>query len=826
MASVQKAVKKKNKNRAKNAGQDSTFRGKPVSTKWKPVWGWLHSLDRTEVVEGAEILEWLNLNAQYAAWLRTQHSNCVLVSYIQKCHHRLLFGREYHKSEEKKVRRPPAYQCSTPVLEGSVTGIHRLPNGQFGAKTTADGGQQDQSELAKNVSLQTGTSSVQNVSGERFADKPDEASVLNPQTQKEQWQSLLSVDKVQSLQVKPPQSSSPYSTRLKRPRSWTVTDGAVERLSPREKSIGLNSDAIEKMDPITKYELILNLEMRLKHALSRCKGKTYESCTTSKIENQKRVATSSSRSETGIRGQGGPNTTLNAWAYSEASIGAGDLAPSIVEALWEREKGGNSGTVAHRPREVGSRGKRWNTVLKGWDSLEKQQIGPVNWLQKRAYSSWVPSWAAYTSSIAIAQPLGSRIDQGIQKVLDVRFHPGGAPQLVVSCNEPPNELLLYNLVSGRARELIGHNSQIQAVEFALGGDNIVSCASNIVKVWDSTSAACLHTLGPGTDDGTAGHKKKISAMAVNQFHSCLAATSGGEGDSKLLLWNILRGELVADLNAAYRQEQVDLPSMDALKICNGRTLICGSDSPGGKPAVVQIWDIDALSMISSVPAHDTYITCLDTNVLNSTLITGAGDGTVGLFDMRTAGAISRLPLSSSWEITSVSFSACETYFQASCTGNCTFVWDTRMMSLEPGPKCTTQTPLLAQGNPFRALHQLSHGAPMPTSENSFQVPGYVDIGDQGVNDARWFQQEPILVTVSGNGSVAMWDVSLGQPCIQHIASHSRCINTVAVSPKDQFICTGGDDQKVVLYQDVGDESQLQWRLTHPLWEEPTQRPES
>jgi hypothetical protein len=61
--------------------------------------------------------------------------------------------------------------------------------------------------------------------------------------------------------------------------------------------------------------------MRLKHALSRCKGKTYESCTTSKIENHKRVATNSSRSETGIRGQGGPNTTLNAWAYSEASIG-------------------------------------------------------------------------------------------------------------------------------------------------------------------------------------------------------------------------------------------------------------------------------------------------------------------------------------------------------------------------------------------------------------------------------------------------------------------------------------------------------------------------
>jgi hypothetical protein len=38
----------------------------------------------------------------------------------------------------------------------------------------------------------------------------------------------------------------------------------------------------------------------------------------------------------------------------------------------------------------------------------------------------------------------------------------------------------------------------------------------------------------------------------------LAATSGGEGDSKLLLWNVSTGELASDLNAAYR-----------LVICNG-----------------------------------------------------------------------------------------------------------------------------------------------------------------------------------------------------------------------------------------------------------------
>jgi hypothetical protein len=33
---------------------------------------------------------------------------------------------------------------------------------------------------------------------------------------------------------------------------------------------------------------------------------------------------------------------------------------------------------------------------------------------------------------------------------------------------------------------------------------------------------------------------------------------------------------------------------------------------------------------------------------------------------------------------------------------------------------------------------------------------YVDIGDQGVNDARWFQNEAILVTGSGSGRWATW----------------------------------------------------------------------
>lgn len=86
-----------------------------------------------------------------------------------------------------------------------------------------------------------------------------------------------------------------------------------------------------------------------------------------------------------------------------------------------------------------------------------------------------------------------------------------------------------------------------------------------------------------------------------------------------------------------------------------------------------------------------------------------------------------------WQVTSVSFSACATYFQASCTGNCTFIWDTRMMPLESGCKCVEHPPPLAQEKSFRALHHLSHGDPMPTSDNSFQVPGYVELNIVDMN---------------------------------------------------------------------------------------------
>lgn len=91
----------KKKRRRDRNGEPS--RGKPVSKKWKPVWLWLQSLKRTEIVEPSEVIAWLDNNPAYAAEIRQHHTNGVFVAYAQKCHQRLIFGQYHNKVETKKV---------------------------------------------------------------------------------------------------------------------------------------------------------------------------------------------------------------------------------------------------------------------------------------------------------------------------------------------------------------------------------------------------------------------------------------------------------------------------------------------------------------------------------------------------------------------------------------------------------------------------------------------------------------------------------------------------------------------------------------------------
>ncbi|XP_015882174.2 uncharacterized protein LOC107418020 [Ziziphus jujuba] len=65
--------------------------------QWRPVYSWLESLDKDEVVKSKDISDWLNENPNVQEQLCSRHSRYHLMHYIKKCHMKILKRREKKK---------------------------------------------------------------------------------------------------------------------------------------------------------------------------------------------------------------------------------------------------------------------------------------------------------------------------------------------------------------------------------------------------------------------------------------------------------------------------------------------------------------------------------------------------------------------------------------------------------------------------------------------------------------------------------------------------------------------------------------------------------
>ncbi|RQP00816.1 hypothetical protein POPTR_015G096000v4 [Populus trichocarpa] len=65
--------------------------------QWLPVYSWLESLDKDEVVKSKDISDWLTENPEIREQLFSRHSRYHLMHYIKKCHVKILKRRERKK---------------------------------------------------------------------------------------------------------------------------------------------------------------------------------------------------------------------------------------------------------------------------------------------------------------------------------------------------------------------------------------------------------------------------------------------------------------------------------------------------------------------------------------------------------------------------------------------------------------------------------------------------------------------------------------------------------------------------------------------------------
>ncbi|WJX35011.1 hypothetical protein P8452_23060 [Trifolium repens] len=98
--------------------------------QWLPVYAWLETLNKDEVVKSKEIADWLEQNPKIQEQLCSRHSRYHLMHYVKKCHFKILKRRQKGKGLEQpskdlplKVQKDVAMKHSSPFPNSAVNNL-------------------------------------------------------------------------------------------------------------------------------------------------------------------------------------------------------------------------------------------------------------------------------------------------------------------------------------------------------------------------------------------------------------------------------------------------------------------------------------------------------------------------------------------------------------------------------------------------------------------------------------------------------------------------------------------------------------------------------
>ncbi|XP_050375549.1 uncharacterized protein LOC126793149 [Argentina anserina] len=96
LMAIQNCMRSANQEKQEDQGEISHARFQRTD-QWRPVYIWLESLNRDDVVKSKDINEWLTCNPRIQEYLCSRHTRYHLMHYIKKCHMKILKRRERKK---------------------------------------------------------------------------------------------------------------------------------------------------------------------------------------------------------------------------------------------------------------------------------------------------------------------------------------------------------------------------------------------------------------------------------------------------------------------------------------------------------------------------------------------------------------------------------------------------------------------------------------------------------------------------------------------------------------------------------------------------------
>jgi len=255
---------------------------------------------------------------------------------------------------------------------------------------------------------------------------------------------------------------------------------------------------------------------------------------------------------------------------------------------------------------------------------------------------------------------------------------------------------------------------------------------------------------------------------------------------ELFLWDIHSGTCKSELSShrdPYAPKPGSYNEIFFFKEPFNNSLLAATDSPTIKKAgVVQIWDFNKETLLTTLTDHTNSVLCAHQNSSGNMFLTAAQDRTIRFYDTKTCKQ-TRVINTGKPDFNSATFSPCETFVQACGEDNSTLVYDYRFAS--------------------KPLYFLNHDA----SPIKLTAP-------IGVTCAQWSRCGSFLVTTGEDRMVRVWNVKLGDPAVKVLKGHNMSTASCALSYNADFIISGGDDGLILLFGLPGSKYKITTKSEH------------
>jgi len=290
--------------------------------------------------------------------------------------------------------------------------------------------------------------------------------------------------------------------------------------------------------------------------------------------------------------------------------------------------------------------------------------------------------------------------------------------------------------------LSGHNGAVLDVAYSPDGQKLASASDdNTVIVWD------MATLRPVGDLPFYGHLAGVTSVDFSPNGQTLAS---GSRDSTIILWDVATGQIIRTLQ---RRETTWILSVDFSP--DGQTLVSG-----GQGATIRLWNVQTGDVIREFQSATDTIFSLAFSPDGQQIAAGGGDGSVTLWDVASGTEIRRWQAHNGAAL-SVMFTPDGLTIETAGGDSFASLWDAetgaQLLTLKTGQKAalsvamTSDQRLMAVGSGDNVvkLWDMTSGIEigLPLSNFTDWVYG-VDFNPAGTT----------LASVSGDGSVVLWDV--------------------------------------------------------------------